>query len=91
VALAQTPDLLALVEVIGLCNDAGIAEEDGHWKVIGEPTEGALRTLARKTGFEPGDARRLAVIPFDSTLKLMATLHQLPDPVPGRPRCRGCS
>ncbi len=78
VALAEAPDLLALVEVMARCNDAGIAEEDGHWKVVGEPTEGALRTLARKARFEPGEARRLAVIPFDSTRKLMATLHQVP-------------
>ena len=78
VALAQTPDILALIEVMDRCNDAEIAEEDGHWKVIGEPTEGALRTLARKAGFAPGDARRLAVIPFDSTRKLMATLDQEP-------------
>ncbi|WP_295429683.1 DUF599 family protein [uncultured Thiodictyon sp.] len=78
VALAETPDFLALIEVAALCNDAGIAEDDGHWKVIGEPTEGALCTLARKAGFTPGKARRLAVIPFDSTAKLMATLHQIP-------------
>ena len=78
VALAETPDLLALVEVMALCNDAGITEEDGRWKVVGEPTEGALCTLARKAGFAPGQARRLAVIPFDSTSKRMATLHQVP-------------
>ena len=63
---------------MALCNDAGITEEDGRWKVVGEPTEGALCTLARKAGFAPGKARRLAVIPFDSTSKLMATLHQVP-------------
>ena len=78
VALAETPDLQALVEVMALCNDAVIAEEDGRWKVIGEPTEGALCTLARKAGFAPGKAGRLAVIPFDSTTKFMATLHQVP-------------
>jgi magnesium-transporting ATPase (P-type)/uncharacterized membrane protein len=78
ITLAETPDLLALIEVAALCNDAGIAEDDGHWKVIGEPTEGALCTLARKAGFTPGKARRLAVIPFDSTAKIMATLHQIP-------------
>jgi magnesium-transporting ATPase (P-type)/uncharacterized membrane protein len=78
VALTEAPDLLALVEVMARCNDAGISEADGHWKVIGEPTEGALRTLAHKARFAPGEARRLAVIPFDSTRKLMATLDQVP-------------
>ncbi|WP_242470735.1 HAD-IC family P-type ATPase [Thiocystis violacea] len=86
VVLAETPDLLALVEVMARCNDAHIAEEDGHWKVIGEPTEGALRTLAHKAGFASGDARRLAVIPFDSTRKLMATLDQRPESAPGQTR-----
>ena len=82
VALAQTPDLHALVEVMARCNDAGISEENGQWTLIGEPTEGALRTLAHKAGFAPGEARRLAVIPFDSTRKLMATLDQVPEMAP---------
>jgi magnesium-transporting ATPase (P-type) len=52
---------------------------DGHhWKVVGEPTEGALRGPANKLGFERGEAKRLAVIPFDSQHKLMATLQHMP-------------
>jgi len=82
VELAQAPDLAALVEVLARCNDAELAQEDGQWKVIGEPTEGALRTLARKLGFARGAAARLAVIPFDSQHKFMATLHQMPDGAP---------
>jgi len=82
VELAQAPDLAALVEVLARCNDAELAQEDGQWKVIGEPTEGALRTLARKLGCARGAAVRLAVIPFDSQHKFMATLHQEPDAAP---------
>ena len=82
VELAQAPDLAALVEVLTHCNDAELAQEDGQWKVIGEPTEGALRTLARKLGCARGAAVRLAVIPFDSQHKFMATLHQEPDAAP---------
>ena len=73
------PDLDALVEVMAVCNDAEIAEEAGHWKVIGEPTEGALRTLAHKAAFEPAGYQRLAEVPFDSEHKFMATLNRLPD------------
>ncbi|HHW78623.1 MAG TPA: cation-transporting P-type ATPase [Xanthomonadaceae bacterium] len=76
--LAAHPDLLALVEVMAVCNDAEIAEENGQWKVIGEPTEGALRVLGRKAGFAREDYQRLALIPFESDNKFMATLDRAP-------------
>ncbi|WP_295390462.1 HAD-IC family P-type ATPase, partial [uncultured Thiodictyon sp.] len=78
VELAQAPDLADLVAVMARCNDAEIALEDGQWTLVGEPTEGALRTLARKLGFTRGDGKRLAVIPFDSEHKFMATLQEVP-------------
>jgi magnesium-transporting ATPase (P-type) len=77
-SLAAHPDLQALVEVMAVCNDSELAQEEGQWKVIGEPTEGALRTLARKTNFETGTYGRLAVVPFESENKLMATLNRVP-------------
>ncbi len=77
-ALDQHADLRALIEVVAVCNDTEIAEEDGQWKVTGEPTEGALRTLARKAGFEDKDYERVAVIPFESENKFMATLNRVP-------------
>ncbi|MCU0808858.1 MAG: cation-transporting P-type ATPase [Candidatus Contendobacter sp.] len=76
--LAARPDLLALVEVMAVCNDAEIAEESGQWKVIGEPTEGALRVLGRKAGFAREHYQRLALIPFESDNKFMATLDRAP-------------
>jgi magnesium-transporting ATPase (P-type) len=77
--LADHPDLLALVEVFALCNDAALVEESGQWRVTGEPTEGALRTLAAKAGFSEQQYQRLAAIPFESENKFMATLHRGPD------------
>ncbi len=77
--LAGHADLRALVEVMAVCNDASLAKKDGHWTVIGEPTEGALVALARKAGFDPAPYERLAVIPFESDNKFMATLHRAPD------------
>jgi len=76
--LEQHPDLHALIEVMALCNDSNIAEVDGHWKVTGEPTEGALHTLARKADFAVNDVERVAVVPFESDNKFMATLHRMP-------------
>jgi potassium/sodium efflux P-type ATPase len=77
-SLAANPDLQALVEVMAVCNDSEIGQEDGHWKVIGEPTEGALRTLGQKAKFERKDYQRLAVVPFESENKFMATLDRVP-------------
>ena len=70
--------LQALVEVMAVCNDAELRGEEGVWSVLGEPTEGALRTLAHKVGFDDAPYERLAVVPFESDNKFMATLNRLP-------------
>jgi magnesium-transporting ATPase (P-type) len=72
-------DLEALVRVNVAANDATLSEEDGQWQLLGEPTEGALVTLAAKVGFDADGIERRAVVPFNSEQKLMATLDQLPD------------
>ena len=77
--LDDHPDLRALVEVMAACNDSHLTEEDGRWKVTGEPTEGALVALARKAGFDTQGYERVAVIPFESENKFMATLDRVPD------------
>ncbi|BDD86496.1 cation-transporting P-type ATPase [Desulfofustis limnaeus] len=79
VALEQHPDLQAVIEVLSLCNDAEIHEQDGQWRVIGEPTEAAMQTLAGKAGFTGNGYHRVAVVPFESHNKYMATLHRFPD------------
>jgi magnesium-transporting ATPase (P-type) len=72
-------DLFQVIKIMAVCNDAVIFEEDGQWKLNGDPTEGALRTLARKTGFEAKPYTRLAELPFESDNKFMATLNRTPD------------
>jgi len=63
---------------LGLSNDVRL---DGSGTAIGDPTETALFNLALEKGFvrERLDAEfpRLAELPFDSTRKLMTTLHRL--------------
>ncbi len=78
ISLEKYQDLRDLIEVMAVCNDSEISEEDGKWKVTGEPTEGALRTLARKAQFDGKDYERIAAIPFESENKFMATLHHIP-------------
>jgi magnesium-transporting ATPase (P-type) len=71
-------DLLALAEAMALCNDAHVVERDGSWRLVGEPTEGAVLVLGRKAGVDGQGWRRLAEIPFESATKYMATLVQDP-------------
>lgn len=79
VSIDEHGGLRALVEVLAVCNDAAVSEKDGQWMLAGEPTEGALRTLAYKAGFEEKGYERLAVIPFESENKYMATLNRSPE------------
>jgi cation-transporting ATPase F len=58
------------------CNDARIAEEDGRWLPVGDPTEAALVVVARKAGIDAGDVpERVDVLPFSSERLFMATRH----------------
>ena len=79
VELAKHAHLHALVEVVAVANDTHVAKEDGQWRVTGEPTEGALRTLATKAGFRVDQHTRHATIPFESVNKFMATLATTPE------------
>jgi potassium/sodium efflux P-type ATPase len=76
---ARLPALRALAEVAALCNDAALHERDGQWQLAGDPTEGALLTLAGKAGLNPAEMQverpRLDLIPFESEHRFMATLH----------------
>ncbi|MFO7579950.1 MAG: cation-transporting P-type ATPase [Nitrosomonas halophila] len=71
-------DLHAVIETMAVCNDSEIKHKEGHWVVIGEPTEGALCTLAKKTDFDRHNYDRIAAIPFESDNKFMATCNRLP-------------
>ncbi|MDP4535326.1 HAD-IC family P-type ATPase [Alkalimonas collagenimarina] len=75
----EQPTLSALIEVVAVANDSQLTQQDEHWGVQGEPTEGALLCLAEKAGFERESYQRLAVIPFESENKFMASLEQHPD------------
>ena len=71
--------LLELARAGMLCNDGSISENEGHWSVQGDPTDGALITLAMKTGLDSEKCNqelpRKDIIPFESEHKFMATLH----------------
>ncbi|MDI6644294.1 MAG: HAD-IC family P-type ATPase [Methanobacteriaceae archaeon] len=58
-----------------LCNNASLVEKNGRFKVIGDPTEGALIVSAFKAGITD-DSIRLDEIPFQSSTRFMATLNK---------------
>lgn len=79
VVLKEHPALQALIEVVAVANDSELKHNETSWQVHGEPTEGALLCLAEKAGFERERYHRLAVIPFESENKFMASLEQQAD------------
>lgn len=70
---------IAALRMMNLANDTKITED----KLIGDPTETAMVQFGLDKGY---DVRvdlekhpRVAEVPFDSTRKLMSTIHQLED------------
>jgi len=63
-----------------LCNDSHLEAANRQWRVVGDPTEGALIIAANKAGLTPSDLEqempRLDAIPFESEHQYMATLHE---------------
>ena len=82
----EAPVLLALAEAAALCNDASLHLQDGHWQLAGDPTEGALLTLAMKAGIDPvelaAEHPRTGAIPFESEHRYMATAHAAAEDAP---------
>src|SRR5690606_24992958 len=66
-----------LVVAGGSCNDARVERGEGGWRVVGQPTEGAVDVLALKAGAPLDDVTRLAQVPFESSHKISATLDDL--------------
>jgi Ca2+-transporting ATPase len=73
----QSPDgpLGALLATVALCNNAVLQHSDGRWLVQGDPTEGALLTLAAKGGVSreriTSSHHVLEELPFDGDRKRM--------------------
>ena len=76
---AAADDLQQLARCALLCNDATLRHADGEWRLTGDPTEGALLTLAMKAGLDAAAERarwpRIDEVPFDAEHGFMATLH----------------
>jgi magnesium-transporting ATPase (P-type) len=80
---ADHADLLEALRAGVLCNDAGLVQDGRHWRIEGDPTEGALLVAGRKAGLEAEalarEAPRADAIPFTSEQRYMATAHEAAD------------
>jgi P-type Ca2+ transporter type 2C len=69
-----------------VCNDATLEESSDEagrnsWRIIGDPTEGAMVVAAAKSGYRRSELERtlprVQEIPFDSDRKCMSTIHSV--------------
>jgi Ca2+-transporting ATPase len=89
VKLADYQGALTNLWAAALNNDAGLEEIDAgggqkSFRMVGDPTEGALIVAASKAGANYSDLNaaypRVQEIPFDSGRKRMVTIHRIQDP-----------
>lgn len=77
IELDSDSDLKLLITSGYEANEAELNEEEGQWKISGEPTDGAFLTLYNKT-FNSGDSNyeEISKVPFDSDYRYVATLSE---------------
>ena len=83
---AAAPHLAPLLELASVllgCNNARLVQEAGAWKVVGDPTEGALLAVGLKAGGDrnriEADTPKQSELPFDSDRKRSAVIRRLVD------------
>ena len=73
-------DLMQALRVGVLCNGAQLNEDHGTYKIVGDPTEAALLTVAGKAGLvkqqEEQKAAFIDELPFDSERKRMTIVRK---------------
>ena len=79
----HAPPLLELATNLIGCNNAHRKEENGIWKTVGDPTEGAMLTAGLKAGGNKEQIEKEMPkqheFPFDSDRKLSSVIRKLPD------------
>jgi Ca2+-transporting ATPase len=63
-----------------LCNGATLQQENGIWRIIGDPTEGSLLVAAAKAGLTKAELERRAPmereVPFDAERKMVTIIRR---------------
>lgn len=85
--VAEDSVLERLLTIGALCNEAELREVSaGIWDILGDPTEGAMLTVAGKAGITreqmAKEMPRLGDLPFDSDRKMMSVFHKNSDGTP---------
>ncbi|BAY12401.1 cation-translocating P-type ATPase [Calothrix sp. NIES-2098] len=93
IAVDERPEIAALLVACAICNDSVLQKEKGEWAILGDPTEGALLTLAGKAGIEKDQWNsklpRVAEFPFSSERKRMSVISQVEEIATGESSLRG--
>ena len=80
VDMSVCPELEETLRIGMLCNEANLYQEDGEYRIDGDPTEGALIVSAIKGGLKIEEEQirypQLGLVPFESERGFMATLHE---------------
>jgi Ca2+-transporting ATPase len=75
------PDLMRTLAVGVLCNGAQLVQEQSSYKIVGDPTEAALLTVAAKADIWKSQEERkspfIDELPFDSERKKMTVVRQV--------------
>ncbi|MDZ8106630.1 MAG: cation-translocating P-type ATPase [Nostoc sp. DedQUE12a] len=83
----ESPEISALSVACAVCNDSVLQKEKGEWAILGDPTEGALVTLAGKAGIEKeqwnSKLPRVSEFPFSSERKRMSVISQVQEVATG--------
>ena len=82
--IATEPEVTLLLQGAVLCNDALLQQDDNkEWTIIGDPTEGALLSLAGKADIWQKELdenmSRMGEFPFNSERKRMSVMVDNPD------------
>lgn len=101
IAPADSMTLMLLLVDSVVCNDAALQKENGDWAIIGDPTEGALLSLAGKADIRQtewlqalprrgevpftSERKRMSVVVSDDRQKLRTALPALPAVEPDDP------
>ncbi len=82
-AVAELPALREMLAASLLCNGATLEQEDEAWRILGDPTEGALLVVAAKAGLQREQLEAahpfLGEIPFDPERKMMTVVRRTRD------------
>ena len=82
-ALDQSACLGNLLRIFVGCNGARLSREGADWRVVGDPTEGALLAMGAKGGVHQMEFEKLLPkiiqFPFDSDRKRMTVVRRMQD------------